>query len=726
MGRQSPRFPIVAAVTLGAATVPILATSLVAPPPADAVSTGTSTISIVADTWTNPAKATTSNGSSTSLQVGTSGSSRKDMYFSVDPNSLPQAVHETKMSLRLTPASKTPKGSGSLVLFRLDNAPAWTESGLTYASRVPCNSTNGVQLSDPVPVPSGSTATVTITSASRIAHALPSTGRTTLCVTPAGTASTPTYTFRSKEAPTGRPVVTANWLADNDPVAVDDAVSVAPDVASVLDVLANDSDPDADPLAVDSIVVPPEHGLAQLMLTSTGTASAIMYTPEAGFCGTDMLRYRITDTPGTTSPGRLYGFAEADVAITVSCGNSPPMANADQAQFTQDSGVVVDVLANDTDPEGASLQLLGVGTAANGTTSVMQGGTVRYRPDPGYLGDDQFTYTVGDDAGMQAVGVVTIERGCEVSATLVPSCGVWWGAAQIPGGVLSLEGLESRIGTPLPVGHLFYRDGDVFPTADETAYATRTASPTVMFFNVKPDLLATGPLTWEQVAAGEADPYLDSLATAIAEVDFPMFVTIHHEPEDEVDSTPGSGFTPEDYAAMYRHVVDRIEVGAPDAPITWVWNVTGYPQWESMWPALYPGDEYVDWVGYAPYLQNPAGCDISCIANRTYTAFPEWTGFYTWAQSVHPSKPLMLAEWGVSESTTAGEVDAKAQLFASVPQVLAEQFPNLRALIYFNDNKDPSDPTSVRIETSTSSLTAFRAMIADPYFASAGRTAPAP
>ena len=72
-------------------------------------------------------------------------------------------------------------------------------------------------------------------------------------------------------------------------------------------------------------------------------------------------------------------------------------------------------------------------------------GTVRYRPDPGYLGDDQFTYTVADALGLQVAATVTVRRGCELSSTLVPSCGVWWGSAQIPGGVVSLEGLETRL-----------------------------------------------------------------------------------------------------------------------------------------------------------------------------------------------------------------------------------------------------------------------------------------
>lgn len=725
--RRNPRTILTTAMAASAVFgATLIATTWVLPGPAGAVSTGASTLTIVADSWTNPAKPKSSYGSSTSLQVGVSGTSRKDLYFSVDPSALPQAVRETRLSLQLTPAIKTPKGTGSLVLYRLDSAPTWSENGVTYASRVPCDAANGVQLSSPVPVPASSTAPVTITSSSTIAQALPTRSGTTLCVTMAGTASTPTYTFRSKEAPTERPVVTATWLADADPVAEDDVAVVASGEAAVIDVLANDSDPDGDPLAVDSVVQQPEHGQVVVVATAAGVAKAVQYTPEAAFCGTDRLRYRVTDTPGVVAPDRSYGYDEADVTITVACGNAPPETVDDHAEFMQDSGAVLDPLTNDHDPEGTDLVLVAAGPAAHGTTTVTDGDTVRYRPDPGYLGDDQFTYTVADALGLEATATVTVRRGCELSQTLVPSCGVWWGSAQIPGGVASLEGLETRLGAPLPIGHLYHRNGEVFPTPEETAYATRTANPTVMFFNVKPEWLASGTLTWAQVVDGQADAYIGSIADAMAATDHPMLVTLHHEPEDAVDETPGSGMTADDYAAMYRYVVDRIESRAPDANVTWVWNVTGFPRWEGMWPSLYPGDDFVDWIGYAPFLQNPAGCDISCIVNRTYADYPAWDGFYDWAQSAQPDKPLMLAEWGVTESSTPGQELAKAALFESAPEVLAQQFPNLRALIYFNDAKDPSDPTSVRVETSTASLDAFRAMTSDPYFSSARRSVPAP
>ena len=314
------------------------------------------------------------------------------------------------------------------------------------------------------------------------------------------------------------------------------------------------------------------------------------------------------------------------------------------------------------------------------------------------------------------------EGRCTLSRTLVPTCGAWWGSSRAPGGVADMLALQEVLQRPVPIAHFFHRDGRTFPDTDEQSFTRQQKPPALLFGNVKPAWVAPGEfISWADVADGGADAYIDEIAASIIAFDQPVFLAIHHEPEDDVIATAGSGFTADDYVAMYQHVVDRVDAtiareGSPSTgyPI-WVWDVTGYPRWESLWPQLYPGDRYVDWVGYNPYVQEPAGCDFSCVANRTYDNFPSWPGFYDWAVEQFPGKPLMLGEWGVRESTLGGEERAKAEVLLSAPELLATRFPQLKALIYFNDGKALTDPTSSRIETSEASLNAFRKMVDDPY-----------
>ena len=60
---------------------------------------------------------------------------------------------------------------------------------------------------------------------------------------------------------------------------------------------------------------------------------------------------------------------------------------------------MLNVLANDTDPNGDTLTVSTVSTPSHGTTSINSNGTVHYVPDSGYFGSDAFTYAVSDGHG---------------------------------------------------------------------------------------------------------------------------------------------------------------------------------------------------------------------------------------------------------------------------------------------------------------------------------------
>ena len=79
-------------------------------------------------------------------------------------------------------------------------------------------------------------------------------------------------------------------------------------------------------------------------------------------------------------------------------GATPPDAQDDVAITNEDVGVDIDVLANDSDPEGAPLTVRAVTQGANGTVAINPDGTVNYSPDEGFNGSDTFEYTVSDFA----------------------------------------------------------------------------------------------------------------------------------------------------------------------------------------------------------------------------------------------------------------------------------------------------------------------------------------
>ncbi len=109
--------------------------------------------------------------------------------------------------------------------------------------------------------------------------------------------------------------------------------------------------------------------------------------------------------------------------------NQPPVANDDSVSTDADTPVVIDVLANDTDPDGDPIDVLDHTQPAHGTAVLNPDNTITYTPDPGYSGPDSFDYVISDvTSGMthywkldgDAVDSVGSSHGAVFGTTTVP------------------------------------------------------------------------------------------------------------------------------------------------------------------------------------------------------------------------------------------------------------------------------------------------------------------
>lgn len=207
-----------------------------------------------------------------------------------------------------------------------------------------------------------------------------------------------TYTVSDSQGGTDTATVTVTITGVNDsPTAVDDTTSVGEDSAAALvDVLANDTDPDStDTLNVSAVDTTGTAG------TVTNNGTDVSYDPNGQFesladgaTGTDTFTYTVSDNNGGTDT--------ATVTVTITGVEDAPVAVADSATVLEDaSATAVPVLTNDTDADGGANLIQSVTQPANGTVVITGGGTgLTYQPDANYCNDppgttpDTFTYTL--------------------------------------------------------------------------------------------------------------------------------------------------------------------------------------------------------------------------------------------------------------------------------------------------------------------------------------------
>ncbi len=203
------------------------------------------------------------------------------------------------------------------------------------------------------------------------------------------------YTITDGNGGTDTATVTVTILSINDaPVAADDTAIISEDTPITIAVLTNDKDADHDPLTVVS-VTDPAHG--SVVINPDGT---VTYTPDANFIGTDTFEYTVSDGHGGTDT--------AIVTITVNPINDAPVAVNDARTTPEDTLVIIDVLTNDSDPDGDALTVISTSTPANGNAVINANGTVNYTPNANFNGTDSFTYTISDGQGGIATATVSI------------------------------------------------------------------------------------------------------------------------------------------------------------------------------------------------------------------------------------------------------------------------------------------------------------------------------
>lgn len=142
---------------------------------------------------------------------------------------------------------------------------------------------------------------------------------------------------------------------------------------------------------------------AQLALAPGASASTSLAVTSADSAADGFYDIGISAAHGTNN-----ATTTATYVVSAPATNSAPTANNDSAATPESSPVVIDVLANDSDPDGDSLTLSAVASSTNGSSTINADGTIAYQPKPGFVGTDSFVYTVSDGHGGSGSATLTV------------------------------------------------------------------------------------------------------------------------------------------------------------------------------------------------------------------------------------------------------------------------------------------------------------------------------
>lgn len=182
--------------------------------------------------------------------------------------------------------------------------------------------------------------------------------------------------YANQNSPSTFYAIGSQQVGNSSLTATDDTTSTNEDVLKVVNVLANDTDPDGDTLSVSS-ATDPAHGS-----TTVNGDNTITYTPDANWNGIDTFDYTISDGNGGTDT--------ATVTITVNAVNDAPVANF---SFDASADPLIDFSDSSSDTDGTiSSWSWDFGDSASSTSQ---------SPSHTYTVNDSYsvTLTVTDNSG---------------------------------------------------------------------------------------------------------------------------------------------------------------------------------------------------------------------------------------------------------------------------------------------------------------------------------------
>jgi hypothetical protein len=209
----------------------------------------------------------------------------------------------------------------------------------------------------------------------------------------------------------------------------------------------------------------------------------------------------------------------------------------------------------------------------------------------------------------------------------------------------------------------------------------------------------------KNISQNKFDSYIRSYARSVKDYGGPLMIRFAHEMNGNWYSWGSAFNTPQEYIEAYRHVHDLfIEEGATN--VTWIWSpnaiyIEPKVPFADKIEEFYPGDEYVDWVGFSAFnwagrYKNNVYQNPTQLYSQTHQALLKY------------NKPIMISETASAETKNPQTKAIWIGLLATYLKIN----PTIRGVIWFNIE---DNGINWKIESSTSSINAFTKAF-DSYF----------
>ncbi len=278
----------------------------------------------------------------------------------------------------------------------------------------------------------------------------------------------------------------------------------------------------------------------------------------------------------------------------------------------------------------------------------------------------------------------------------------------------ALQLFEEHIGKKVTIAHIYRGwhelDSDNFitelQTIDRYSWVPMVSANPYYFDQCK----HTRYSLYKSIERGDCDAFLRNISIRFRTYGKPLFFRFAWEmniPSNEW-SLQYTGSTAQEFVGAWRHI-HTIMNEENVTNVQWVFCPQVNTPTSIAYEEIFPGDEYVDWVGLDGYNWG------------TTQSWSSWQNFsdvfgssYDELVKLAPGKPVMIAEFG----TTDQGGDKPGWFSAALNTQIPQRFPEVKALIFYNEDRSQEEQSNWKIDSPPQTLKSIQQGLKDSRYVS--------